>query len=133
MSSSNAVIWLFMVSTQAEPTSLIQSAAPGIGESHRYTHGTTQHPPLPRHGGERAAFAIARVLEVDPVMRIDAIERDAVSRPQDLDQDPPRLNLRLGRPARDVGIIAGEFHADRGILVHLVIGLAVVDVFVVVA
>jgi len=38
-------------------------------------------PPLPRHGRERAAFAIARVLEVDPVVRIDVFKGNAVARP----------------------------------------------------
>src|SRR6266481_5040813 len=80
-----------------------------------------------------APWLRARNLEVDPVMCIDVIERDAVARPQHLDQDPPRRNLRVGRPARDVGIVAGKFHADRGVLVDLMIGLAVVDISVVVA
>ena len=86
-----------------------------------------------RQRRQRAAFAIARVLVVDPVMRIDPLERNAVARPQHLHQDPPRRDLRLGGAARHVGIIAGEFHPDRIGPDHLVKGRAVVDVFVVVA
>src|ERR1700738_219651 len=75
-------------------------------------------PPLPRQRRERAAFAIAGVLVVDPVMRIDVIERNAVARPQHFYQHPPRRNLRLGGDLRDVGIIAGEFHPDRSAADH---------------
>src|SRR5215207_3242185 len=40
---------------------------------HRAAYRPPLLAPLPRHCRQRAAFAIARVLVVDPVMRIDAI------------------------------------------------------------
>src|SRR5689334_20570290 len=46
-------------------------------------------PPLARQGCQRAAFAIARVLEVDPVVGIDALERNVVARAQHLHEDLP--------------------------------------------
>src|SRR6187200_667521 len=82
--------------------------------------------PLPRQLCKLAAFAIPGVLEVDPVMRIDPCQRDAVTRAQDLDQDAPRRHLRLGGTARHIREIAGEFHADRIVADHLTKGRAVV-------
>src|SRR3569832_2544844 len=90
-------------------------------------------PPLPRQGRERAAFAITRVLVVDPVVGIDAVERNAITRAQYLHQNPPGCDLRLGGGPGDIGIVAGELHPDRGVLVDLMIGLRIVDVLVVVA
>src|SRR3954462_3374891 len=89
--------------------------------------------PLPRHRRQRAAFAISRVLEIDPVVGIDAIERNRVARAQHAHENAPRRDLRLCRTARDIRIVAGELHADRIAADHLMEGVAVVDVFVVVA
>jgi hypothetical protein len=50
--------------------------------------------PLPCHRRQGTAFAVARNLEVDPVERIDMVERNAVSRPQHADQDAPGIDLR---------------------------------------
>src|SRR3984885_15871352 len=60
-------------------------------------------PPLVRQRCECAAFAVARILEVDPVMRIDVVERNAITRAQHLHQNPPGRDLLLSRAARDVG------------------------------
>src|SRR6267378_6758401 len=95
--------------------------------------GTRLLSPLPCQRRQRAALAIACVLVVDPVVRIDPPDRNAVTRPQYPHQNPPRRDLRLGRAAHYVGIIAGEFHADRIAADHLMKGRAVIDVFVVVA
>jgi hypothetical protein len=101
------------------------------------TFHVAQHPgnagEVPRQGCERAAFAIAPVLEVDPVVRIDAVERNVVARTQNLHEDLPRVDLRLRRRPHDIRVVAGELDPDRGVLVHLVIGPGVVDVLVVVA
>src|SRR5256885_6496271 len=43
--------------------------------------------PLLRQLRQRAAFAIAGVLEVDPVMRVDPRQRDAVAQAQHLYED----------------------------------------------
>src|SRR3954454_24103479 len=64
--------------------------------------------PLPCQRRQRAAFAVADVLVVDPVVRIDPLEGNVVTRPQHLHQDPPRRDLRLAGAARHVGIVAGE-------------------------
>ena len=61
------------------------------------------------------------------------VERNAVSRPQHPDQDAPGIDLRLRRGPRHVGIVAGELHAARIVPDLLMVGLAVVDAFVVVA
>ncbi|BAC52604.1 blr7339 [Bradyrhizobium diazoefficiens USDA 110] len=90
-------------------------------------------PPCPRQRREPAAFAIARVLVVDPIVRIDAVERDVVARTQHLYEDLPRRDLGLGRTGRNIGIVAGELDADRIVAHHLAIGRSVVDVLVVVA
>src|SRR3974390_1872803 len=86
-------------------------------------------PPLPRQGRKLTAFAIARILEVDPVVRIDAIERNPVARPQYFHENPPGCDLGLAGASRDVGILAGEFPADRIVAHPLVEGRSVVDVF----
>src|SRR3978361_1073568 len=63
-------------------------------------------PPLPRKRRQRAAFAIAGVLVVDPVVRIDPVQRNAVAHPQHLQQDSPRRDLCLGGATGHVGIVA---------------------------
>src|SRR3981189_3637332 len=55
--------------------------------------------PLPCQRRQRAAFAIARVLVVDPVVRVDPLDGNAVARPQQAPQDPPRRDLRPGGAA----------------------------------
>src|SRR5262245_42962553 len=89
--------------------------------------------PLPRQSRQGTAFAIAGILEVDPVVRIDVIQRNVIARAQHAYEYPPGGDLRIGRGLRYIGIVARELDADRCVLVHLVIGLAVVDVLVVVA
>src|SRR3954451_23944206 len=77
--------------------------------------------PLPCQRRQRAAFAVAGILVVDPVVRIDPLEGNVVTRPQHLHPEPPCYNLSLGSPARHVGIIAGELHPDRIAADHLTI------------
>src|SRR5581483_5544656 len=91
----------------------------------RQARGPTLRSPLARQCRERAALAITLVLVVDPVVRVDALQRNVVTRAQDLHQNPPRIDLRLRCGARHVGIIAGELDANRRLLVDLVKGFAV--------
>src|SRR5215510_15100721 len=51
---------------------------------------------LAREGRELAAFAIAAILEVDPVVGIDVLGRDVVALLQKAHQDEPSLHLLAG-------------------------------------
>ncbi|ABE38713.1 hypothetical protein RPD_1476 [Rhodopseudomonas palustris BisB5] len=80
-----------------------------------------------------AAFAIARVLVVDPVVGVDAVGRDVVAGAKYPHQNAPCRDLRRGGGRGDIRIIAGELNPDRIVADHLTERRLVVDVFVVVA
>src|SRR5262249_35683821 len=77
---------------------------------------------LARERRELAAFAVAAILEVDPVVGIDVLGRDVVALLQKAHQDEPSLHLLARRGPGDIGIVADEFHTDRIGLDHAAIG-----------
>src|SRR3984957_21047760 len=88
---------------------------------------------LARHRRKLASLAVTRVLEVDPVVRVDALGRDRVAFLQEAHEDAPCPHLLRRRRLGDVGKMAVEPDADRVGPDPRVGGGAVVDILVVVA
>src|SRR5262245_4220418 len=78
---------------------------------------------LARKRRQLAAFAVAAILEVDPIVRIDVLGRDVVALLQKPHQRQPGLRLLARRRLGDIGVVADEFHPDRVGLDHAAIGL----------
>src|ERR1700722_5073751 len=88
---------------------------------------------LPRQSGKLAALAIALILKIDPVVRVDVVRRYAIPLLQKRRQQQPRLLLLRRDRLGYVRIIADEFDANRVGFDHLMVGLRIIDVLVVVA
>src|SRR5262245_65235823 len=63
---------------------------------------------LAREGRELAAFAVAAILEVDPVVGIDVLGRDVVALLQEAHQGVPSLHLLARRGRGASGIVADD-------------------------
>jgi hypothetical protein len=69
--------------------------------------------PLPRHLRQIESLRNIGVLVVDPVVRMDAIERNTIARAQLPHQHPSGSDPGIRRAARDVVMTAGDLNADR--------------------
>jgi hypothetical protein len=69
--------------------------------------------PLPHHLRQIESLRNIGVLVVDPVMRMDAIERNTIARAQLPHQHPSGSDPSIRRAVRDVGMTAGDLNADR--------------------
>src|SRR5262249_37071248 len=88
---------------------------------------------LARRERQLAALAVPRVFEIDPIVRVDVLGRDAVALLQERQQREPRTHLRRRHRLRDVGKVANELDPERVRPHDDLIGPGVVDIFVVIA
>src|SRR3984957_6014526 len=87
---------------------------------------------LARQSGKLTALAIALILKIDPVVRVDVVRRYAIPPLQKWRQQLPRLLLLRRDLFGEIRIVADEFDADRVGFDHLMVGLRIIDVLVVV-